>query len=104
MSMNGTTSKQKYYNLGNLRATARMARQKHMCNCCLVHIEPSAEYREVQRLPSRQFKEDRPIRLHVECFRSLMRNIRNAMEMLTIESSAIKEDKRDAKTKSDTNN
>ena len=79
-------AKQKCYNLGNIKVTARLATQDVICNCCLMGIHVGVEYRGVQRLSTRQAKEGQIVRLHIDCFRSLMRNIRNSMEMLTIET------------------
>ena len=80
--------KLKYYNLGTFKVTARIAKQEHQCNCCLKAIIADVEYREVQRLPSRSVYGGPSMRLHVECFRSLTRNIRNCIEMLAVSNTA----------------
>ena len=80
-------AKQKCYNLGNIKVTARLATQDVICNCCLMGIPVGAEYRGVQRLSTKPIKEGQTVRLHIDCFRSLMRNIRNSMETLTIETT-----------------
>ena len=80
--------KQKYYNLGSMRATQRIARKEHKCNCCATVIGAGEEYREVQKLPNTRHKGGSAIHLHVECFRSLMRNLRNSIEMLTIANNS----------------
>ena len=77
-------AKQKCYNLGNIKVTARIATQDIICNCCLMGIHIGIEYREVLHLSKTPAK---AVKLHIDCFRSLMRNIRNSMEMLTIETT-----------------
>ena len=82
----------KRYQLGNIVASKQAARFSRKCNCCANDILIGTDYIKVQRATAKRYEQ--PVHLHVECFRSAMRMLRNAMEVLVVsnETKPAKED------------
>ena len=82
----------KRYQLGSITASKQAAKVSYKCNCCANDIITGTEYIKVQRATAQKYEP--PVHLHTECFRSAMRMLRNAMEVLVVsnETKPAKED------------
>lgn len=78
--------KTKRYELGSFVACKRIAKVSHKCNCCAQTIHADVEYIEIMKQSRRAATHIvlDTVHLHYECFRSAMRMLRNAMEVLFV--------------------